>query len=392
MIVKIDKLAHDFRGITKVNDKVTFVSGVLPSEVVDIKVIKEKKNINEAEVISFDKKSEDRIEVKCPYSDRCGGCDAGYIRYDKLLEYKREIFSDIMKRYANLDIKPSIIRSDNIYGYRNKITLKVLKGKLAFNKHDSNELINVLSCPLANDKINNVMKILNSTNLSGVLEVTIKGTDEIMVVIKGNIDNNLLITKSNSVSSIILNGKVIYGNEYIRIKVNDIIYAIYPESFFQVNTSMISKLYDKIKEEAGTGKILADLYCGAGTIGIYLADNFDYVYGIEVNSDAVKSANLNKEINGIDNISFECKKVSDMELLNSDVITVDPPRSGLDKKTIELLSKSGAKKVIYVSCNPITLARDINLLKDNYKVNNITLFDMFPNTKHMESVCTLNLL
>ena len=165
----------------------------------------------------------------------------------------------------------------------------------------------------------------------------------------------------------------------------------YPKSFFQVNTDMISKLYDKVKEAAGKGESLLDLYCGAGTIGIYLADNFNRVRGIEINSDAVEGANLNKKINDIGNISFECKRASDINSINEEVVVVDPPRGGLDKTTTELLCNSNVKRIVYVSCNPITLTRDINVLKSKYELKDITLFDMFPNTKHVESVCTLKL-
>ena len=152
---------------------------------------------------------------------------------------------------------------------------------------------------------------------------------------------------------------------------------------------MIEKLYDKVREYAGNGNSLLDLYCGAGTIGIYLANNFDNVYGIEVNSDAVRGANLNKEINKIENISFECKKANEIVNIEADTVVVDPPRDGLDKITINKLLDGNCKKIVYVSCNPITLARDIKLLNDKYDFKDMTLFDMFPNTKHVETVCIL---
>jgi len=152
---------------------------------------------------------------------------------------------------------------------------------------------------------------------------------------------------------------------------------------------MIEKLYDKVKEYAGSGKRLLDLYCGAGTIGIYLSNNFDCVDGIEINSDAVESANLNKKINNIGNINFECKKTSELKNTNYDVVVVDPPRAGLDCVTINKLLENGSDKIVYVSCNPITLARDIKLLSDKYEVCDMVLFDMFPNTKHVESIVKL---
>ena len=390
MIVKIDNLSHDFRGITRVNDKVTFIDNVLPDEVVDIRIVNSKRNINEGKVISYIEKSNNRIIPRCSYSGLCGGCDISYIRYNKALEYKKDIVVDIMKRYADIDVNPDIIYDNNIYGYRNKISLRVSNGKLALVKEGTNELVNISKCFLVNDKINSIIGLINDFDLSLVNDVVIRGTNEIMVIINGDIDKECLVNKiKEKVSSIILNDEVIYGSEYINIKVKNFNYAVFPKSFFQVNTNMIEKLYDKVFEYAGKGESLLDLYCGAGTIGIYLANNFDYVYGVEVNSDAVEGANLNKTINGISNISFECKKSSEINEINYDVIIVDPPRAGLDRITINKIISSNVKKIVYVSCNPITLARDLNILKDKYELEDITLFDMFPNTKHVECVIKL---
>lgn len=390
MIVKIDKLSHDFKGIGKINDKVLFVDRVLPREIVDVRIVKEKKNYCNGKLYGVIDESPDRVESICPYFDICGGCTTGHIRYDKALEYKRDIFIDIMKRYANIDANPEIISNYAEYGYRNKVSLKVMNGKISLNAEDSNDFINIDKCYLVNDNIAKVMDILNGINLSGLRDIVIRGTDEVMVILNGNIDSDIIVNRlKNMVSSIILNDEVIYGKEYIVINVDKYKYAVYPKSFFQVNTDMISKLYDKVLEYAGNGKGVLDLYCGAGTIGIYLAKNFDRVRGIEVNGDAVVSANLNKKINNIDNISFECKKASEIGKIDEDVVVVDPPRSGLDKMTIDMLLNASVKRVVYVSCNPITLARDINLLKARYDVKDMTLFDNFPSTKHMESVVLL---
>ena len=392
MIVKIDKLSHDFRGITKVNDKVTFVEGALPTETVDIRIIKEKKNYNDAKIISYIEESSDRVNYQCPFYDKCGACDIGYIDYNKGIEYKKNNFIDIMKRYANIDINPDIVLLDR-FGYRNKITLRVdNKGKISLLESKSNTKVNIDNCLIVNDNINSIIKILSDLNLNGINTVTIRGEKEIMVILDGNIDNNYIINiLKDKVSSIILNNEVIYGNDYINIKVNNLDYAIYPLSFFQVNTKMMIKLYDKVKEYAGRGSRLLDLYCGAGTIGIYLNDNFNYIDGFEINKDAVKGANLNKEINNITNATFQCKSASDINIKDYDVVVVDPPRSGLDNNTLNNLLSSGSNKIVYVSCSPITLARDINILKSKYEIKDITLFDMFPNTKHLESVCLFDL-
>lgn len=389
MIVKIDNLSHDFRGITRVNNKVTFVSGVLPKEIADIRLLEEKKKFNEGIVTSVIEESNDRISPRCPFYNECGGCDILYIKSDKQILYKRDILIDIFKRYANMDINPRYIASVNNFEYRNKITLRVNDGHISLYKDSSRDLININKCLLVNDKINKIIDILSNVYLDGVKEVIIRGNDEIMVIIKGNYDTDKIITLLKEYAcSIIYNGKVIYGKEYISINVDRYRYAIYPDSFFQVNTNMIKPLYDKVKEYAGKGNKLLDLYCGAGTIGIYLSDNFNKVYGIEINSDAIRGASLNKEINKIDNISF--KEGTTSEVVGEyDVVVVDPPRSGLDNKTRDYLLSSNTKRIVYVSCNPLTLARDVNILKDKYALKDICLFDNFPNTKHMESTVLL---
>lgn len=392
MIVKIDKLSHDFRGITKVNDKVTFVEGALPTETVDIRIIKEKKNYNDAKIISYIEESSDRVNYQCPFYDKCGACDIGYIDYNKGIEYKKNNYIDIMKRYANIDINPDIVLLDR-FGYRNKITLRVdNKGKISLLESKSNTKVNIDKCLIVNESINSIINTLSSVNINGINKVIIRGKEDIMVILDGNIDKNYIINLlKDKVSSIILNNEVIYGSDYIIIKANNLNYAIYPLSFFQVNTKMMIKLYDKVKEYAGRGSRLLDLYCGAGTIGIYLNDNFNYIDGFEINKDAVKGANLNKEINNINNANFVCKSASDINIKDYDVVVVDPPRSGLDKNAINNLLSSGTNKIVYVSCSPITLARDINILKSKYEIKDITLFDMFPNTKHLESVCLFDL-
>ena len=388
MIVKIDKLSHDLRGITKIDNKITFIPKTLPEEVVNIRITKQKKKFNEGCLTTIIEESKDRVKYICPYYDICGGCDTGHILYSKSIMYKKDMVVDIFKRYCDMDVDMDIVYDDdNIYNYRNKITLRVNDGKLALV---GESLVNIDYCYLVNDNINKVIGILNGICLDGIDEVIIRGTDEIMVIIKGNIDNDKLIQiLKDNVSSIFINGVKVFGNDYIMISVGNYRYAVYPDSFFQVNSKMISRLYDKVLEFAGRGDKLLDLYCGAGTIGIYLANNFNSVRGIEQNESAIKGANLNKGINDIKNISFVCEKASDINEIVEDVVVVDPPRSGLDSTTIKRILDSRIERLIYVSCNPITLARDINILKDKYNLVGMSLFDMFPNTSHAECVCLL---
>lgn len=390
MRVKIDKISHDFKGICNVDNKVIFVPGTFPGEIVDIKIVKNTKKYSEGKVISFVEVSEKREESKCPYSRICGGCSISHIEYIMSLQYKKDIVVDIIKRYADINIDPSIISNGEVYGYRNKVSFKILEGHLALTEEKSNKLVKVNQCLLANGNINKVVRLINDINLKYVTDVIIRGSQDIMVIFNGRIDKDSVISiLSGYVSSIILNGETIYGRNYITTNVNGYEFAIFPTSFFQVNTNMIKSLYDRILKYAKGGRSLLDLYCGAGTIGIYLANSFELVRGIEINKDAIRGANSNKQINNINNITFECKNVDDMGEISEDVVVVDPPRSGLDRNVIDKLLSSEVEKIIYVSCNPITFARDLNILKVKYKLEDIVLFDMFPNTRHVECVTLL---
>ena len=209
-----------------------------------------------------------------------------------------------------------------------------------------------------------------------------------MIVFKGEkYDINDIINHFN-ITSIYLNDKLIYGESYIIEKIDNIKYSIYPDSFFQVNKDNMKIMYDKAREYAGYGNNLLDLYCGTGTIGIYLKDNFKHIDGIEINKDSIKNANINKKLNNINNINFVCGDASIAKNNNYDVIIVDPPRSGLSKKVIDFLNKSNAKRIVYISCNPKTLKRDIDLL-NNYKMIKLEIINMFNKTKHIECITLL---
>ena len=220
-----------------------------------------------------------------------------------------------------------------------------------------------------------------------------------MVIFKLSKDRDFssFLKLKNDVDNIIIyqnkEYKTIYGDGFIVDKIGDYLYKISPDSFFQVNTSLATLLYSKVLEYLNPSKCdnVLDLYCGAGTIGIFVSRFAKSVKGIEINKYAVEDANYNKKINNVDNISFECLSTSFVSKFKDkfDSVIVDPPRSGLDKKTIDYLINLKAKKIVYVSCDPITLARDLEILKDYYEVKEITPFDMFSNTYHVECVSIL---
>ena len=201
-----------------------------------------------------------------------------------------------------------------------------------------------------------------------------------------DICDNIVVSNYKSV-------KAIKGNDFFIDSIGDYLFRVSYNSFFQVNKSGVKLLYDKVAEYAGLTKKenVLDLYCGTGTIGIYLSKNAKKVIGVEINQNAVNDANYNKELNNIDNIEFICKDVSLIKekYKNIDLVVVDPPRSGLKGESIYNVLDINPKKIIYVSCDPITLARDLKILKTKYNVKDVTLVDMFPNTYHCESITVL---
>lgn len=393
--VEIIALNHQGLGIAKVDGKVVFVENALVGEIVLIKIVKEKKNYSLAKVIKYIKISDKRYNYNCCNYLECGGCNIGHLNYLDQLEFKKNKVIDIFRKYNNLEINPHIYKTDS-FNYRNKVVMHIKDGKLGFCKKSSNDIVEVDNCLIASKDINGVLKIIRMFDLSRVSRVMIRSTyKDIMVVINGKIDELTLIEKLDFVSSIYVDDKLIYGKDKIIEKLGDYLFYISKDSFFQVNSKQALNLYNKILDFAALKKTdrILDLYCGTGTIGIFLAKYSYSVLGIEVNKDAVKDANMNKLLNKVNNIDFILEDSSYIAKIDDffDVILVDPPRSGLDSKTLNNLKLRKTPKIIYVSCDPMTLSRDIKLLEDVYKVDKIALFDMFANDYHVESLVLLSL-
>ena len=408
--VTITGIDHYGRGIGKIDGCVIFIPNTLVDEKVKVKITTVKKDYLEGEVIDFLNISEKRITPKCPYFYECGGCDLMHMDYQEQLLFKETKVKEIMQKFAGIDnnLVKEIISSDDLFNYRNKIAFQVKKGKIGFCKKKSYDLVDIDNCLISDEKMNKILKLIKEKiGLYGIEQVIIrscKNTDDLMIILDINrpIDEEKIIkTLSDIASSIIkkIRNKytVIVGNDYIIEKLGDLSFIISPSSFFQVNTKQTVKLYNKVLEYAkltGKEKVL-DLYCGTGTIGLYLSRYCKEVLGVEINKNAIKDAFKNKELNNIKNIDFKCGDVSNIiDSINfkPDIIVVDPPRSGLDQYTINQLIKINPEKIIYVSCDPITLARDLNLLKEHYEIKEITPVDMFVNTYHVENVVLLTRL
>lgn len=373
-------------GITRIDNFVVFVPYALKDEKIKVKIIKLNKRFATGKIEEIIIKSDRRECVKCKSFNECGGCSFLHLSF---LEEKKKKISFINKLF-NTNIKE--ILTNNEYNYRNKATFHVKDGKIGYYSENTNDLVEFDNCLLLDDRINKIYNTLKNMNLSDITEVVVRTSKKnIMVIFKGEKENfsiEELINKIN-IDSIYLNDKLIYGNAYIIEELSNVKYSIYPNAFFQINTENMKIMYDKVKEYAGSGDKLLDLYCGTGTIGIYLKDNFREVTGIEVNKEAILNANINKNLNNLNDINFICGDASIAKNNNYDVIVVDPPRSGLSKKVIDFLNKSNAKTIVYVSCNPKTLKRDLDLLSE-YKMKKLECINMFNKTKHCEVITALD--
>lgn len=400
--VEIFKLDSKGRGIGRINNKPIFVFNALENEIVEIENKKERSKYITANCFRLLKESPKRIKPICPYFGICGGCDIMHMSYLDQLKFKEEKVRNTIFNVLKEDIKiNSIVSSENNY-YRNKAIFKVEK-KIGYYGKETHEIIEISNCFLVDKKINTILNFISkNVCLDGIKEIMIrssKNTDETLVLftLDKKIDEeklkSILIDKVTTVVLFLNDYKVLFGEGFIHEKLGNYLFKISPESFFQVNTNGANKLYSLVYQYIKNKDNVLDLYCGTGSIGIFISDQAKKVLGVEINQYAVLDALENKKLNQLDNVDFICLDTSlfHQSLKEIDVIIVDPPRSGLDKKTISYLLKEKVKKIIYVSCDLMTLTRDLGYLKESYDIKEITPVDMFPNTYHVELVCFLEL-
>ena len=401
--VEVTKLDHQGRGIAKINDKIIFIPNALPCETIDVNIVLEKKKYYEGTIKEIINASDKRIKPICPYFEECGGCQFLNMNYQDSLDYKQNKVEEIMNKYLGIKIKINdIVACDNNLYYRNKTTFQV-KNDIGFFKEKTNTLIPVDKCYISDIRINDIYKeVKDNIDLINVNQIIIRATKntlESMVIFKTSnyVDNKRIIdVLKNKVDSIYINDELIYGKGKIIENLCNKNFYISPSSFFQVNTVQAEKLYNKAIEYANIKKedTVLDLYCGTGTIGIVASDKAKKVIGVELNREAIKDANENKKLNNINNIEFyagDVGKILNKNNYKPNTIIVDPPRAGLDSLALSQILNIKPKKLVYVSCDLLTLDRDLKLLSNDYDILELTPVDMFPYTAHVESVCVLKL-
>lgn len=395
MKIDIEKLDDFGRGIGYIDGKITFVPNTVPGDIVNINIIKEHKKYNEATIDNFIKYSEDRVKPPCPYFTKCGGCTLQNLSYENTINYKLNKIKNIFTK-NRIDINPEIISNPNPYNYRNKISLKVVDTKIGFYLNNTHNIIEINECLIANPAINECINYIKNFNIiNGNVIIRCNQNEEILIIIESQdnltIDIELLKKKIKLVG-IIINNKTFYGKNYLFERINNTLFKISYDSFFQVNPYIASELFQLISDNIKQYDKVLDLYCGVGTLSLNAASKALSVTGIEIVPNAILNALFNASLNDLSNVHFVLNDVSDAIAkikLDFNKVIVDPPRAGLTKETIDILLKINPTSIIYVSCDPQTLVRDYKLLSDTYEIEKSYILDMFSYTYHVESLWLL---
>lgn len=440
-IMDITGMGFEGEGVGKINDFTVFVPGALSGEKVKIKIVKVNKNYGFGKLMDIIAPSEKRVKPECIVSEKCGGCQLQHMDYNGQLEFKRNRVKDCIERIGklkNVDVHPTI-GMEKPYRYRNKVQLPVGKneGKLniGFYSARSHRIINMNSCEIQDKAADKVISIFrnwmedfniapyNEETGSGIIRhiMVRKGftTRDVMVVIVTNgyelpFSNkliDLLICNIEGLKSIIQNintvdtnvvlgkeNKVLWGKATIADYIGDFKFNISPLSFFQVNPVQTRVLYEKALEYADlTGnETVFDAYCGTGTISLFLSKKAKKVYGVEIVPQAIENAIENAAENHVSNVEFlvgESEKIIPQMInqgVRADVVVVDPPRKGCAPELLNAIGQMQPEKIVYVSCDPATLARDLGILDSlGFETLEAQPVDMFPHTASIETVAKL---
>jgi 23S rRNA (uracil1939-C5)-methyltransferase len=393
---------------------------MIKGEEADVRIIAEKKNYSYGIIDRLISASPYRVEPDCKIAYKCGGCDYRHIAYEYQLQLKQDVLNNTFKDFKVNEIIPC----DDPYYYRNKVQIPCRDHKMGFYRKFSNDIVEFDDCFLESQDANQIIRDLKTILIGKPYEKMVRhvlikkavGTGEIMVafiVRDMGIDLSDIVSflteKYPDIRSIIMNlndketnvilgleEKVIYGSDHICDVFDGIRVNLSLKSFYQVNYGQMLKLYQKIRELSGVSENdrVLDLYCGIGTISLYLCRYAKHVTGVEIVEAAVADAKENAKLNGFDNTDFilaDASKNMDAYLKDRDIVIVDPPRKGISQDLIASLKGNRIKRIVYVSCNPATLARDLQLLQDTYDVGEITPVDMFPFTVHTENVVSLTI-
>lgn len=388
--MQIDDLGMNGEGIAHENKKAVFVPFYLPGEVVE-----------NGELL---KKSEFRITPVCPYFKTCGGCHLQHLKYEETLKFKEDKIKNIFKKFK---IKVKVLPcepSPKIYNYRNKLTLKCDGEKLGLYKINTHEVVDIAECKISSNEINRAIKIIREINLNNVREIILQNyLNNILItfkIIDKNYNNIIPLKdklkefKSYGIFVEYKNNTIFQmGEKYILKEEFNIKYPFTNNSFYQINDEVKNIIYSDILANISTSDKVLDAYSGSGLLSACMARKAKLVTGVEIVPSATQNANKLKELNGLKNLqNINGDFVKEIIYkINFNVCVLDPPRAGVNREAIELILQKGPQKVIYLSCNPATLARDLCLFCERYNISSLKPYDMFPNTHHVETLAVLEL-
>lgn len=388
--MQIDDLGMNGEGIAHENKKAVFVPFYLPGEVVE-----------NGELL---KKSEFRITPVCSYFKTCGGCHLQHLKYEETLKFKEDKIKNIFKKFK---IKVKVLPcepSPKIYNYRNKLTLKCDGEKLGLYKINTHEVVDIAECKISSNEINRAIKIIREINLNNVREIILQNyLNNILItfkIIDKNYNNIIPLKdklkkfKSYGIFVEYKNNTIFQmGEKYILKEEFNIKYPFTNNSFYQINDEVKNIIYSDILANISTSDKVLDAYSGSGLLSACMARKAKLVTGVEIVPSATQNANKLKELNGLKNLqNINGDFVKELIYkINFNVCVLDPPRAGVNREAIELIMKKRPQKVIYLSCNPATLARDLCLFCERYNISSLKPYDMFPNTHHVETLAVLEL-
>lgn len=441
--VEVIDNGYEGEGIAKIDGFTIFIRGAIKGEKCRILIVKVNKSFAFGKLLEVIKKSEDRVEPDCSTYKRCGGCSLRHIKYEETLKIKQDIVQNLVDKTLESKLKVNqTIGMKNPYNYRNKLQYPVGKDKngipiMGVFANRTHEIVPVEKCLIQNKDAEKVAKEIfkfikdnaisiydENTGEGAIRHIIVKigvKTNEIMCII---VSNNEKISKENDLveelkhkfpqvktiikninsnnTNVILGDKniVLFGSGYIYDELGEYTFKISAKSFYQTNSIQTEVIYNKAIEFAELNKqdILCDLYCGIGTIGIFASKKVKKVYGIEIVEEAVEAARDNAQINNVRNIEFIAgdvekafKELIEIRGVKPTAIIVDPPRRGLDEITTNKILDLEVKRIVYVSCNPATMVRDLKRFEAKYTVKEIQPVDMFPYTNSVECVTLLRL-
>ena len=432
-------ISSEGKGVIKSGKDIIFCDGLFPGEEADVEILYQRAGVSFAKVRKLDSLSKDRIQPKCKICTSCGGCQYQQIQYEAQLVYKTNRVKNAIKRIAHLDVPVNnCIGAKHPYNYRNKIQVPFAKDKkgrvvYGFYKENSHEIIPTKECAIEDKRAASILwdikelikeyniPTYNEDNGKGILRYVLIRTSyhypEVMVVLVTSIMNfpgqrnfvDALIKLHPEITTVVENvnsrhtnvilgnkEKVLYGPGFIKDTICDLTFEISASSFFQINPEQVEILYKTALNLINIEKnqVVLDAYSGVGTIGLIASKKAKKVISVEIVKDAVKNAIENAKRNNVNNIEFHCGDAG--EFINNydgqiDMVIMDPPRKGSDEKFLSTLINRKPKQIVYVSCDPETLARDLEYLSSLYKVTYVQPVDMFPFTAHVETVTRLQL-